>query len=179
VTDREALADSVTAARFPSTRFRRGYAAGDVDPFLTDLAAAVRAGVAVQARIDGARFKQSYGGYDMGAVDDFLDRTGAAAATAGSDAPAAPATDRPAANVVAADSPSAISRGENATAGPARVIPVVVTMATYGVVAGIAAVVVRNVRPGTSLPVWPVVAVGCVVGLVYELAARVVRARRR
>lgn len=176
MTDREALADSVAGVRFPSTRLRRGYAAGDVDPFLTDLAAAVRAGLAIQARIDGARFKQSYGGYDMAAVDDFLDRTGAAAAD--SDAPAGPAADRPAADVVV-DAPSAISRGEGGTGGPARVIPVVVTIGTYGVVAGITAVVLRNVRPGTSLPVWPVVAVGCAVGLVYELAARVVRARRR
>ena len=177
MTDRDALAETVAAVRFPSVRFRRGYAVGEVDIFLTDLATAVRAGGGVRERIDAARFKQRYGGYDMAAVDDFLDRT-AAAAGSGSDAPDRSADELPAPSVVAA-SPSAISRGDGAPGTPARIVPVVVTVATYGVVAGIVALVVRNVRPDTSLPLWPTVVAGCAVGLVYEVAARVVRARRK
>jgi len=135
VSDRNALADSVTSARFPSVRLRRGYAMGDVDAF--------------------------------------LDRTAAAADPGPSrGAPASAAA-------VVAGSPSAISPSDGETGSPARVVTVVVTIATYGVVAGIVALVVRNVRPETWLPVWPTVLVGCGVGLVYEVVATLLRARRR
>ena len=69
---------------------------------------------------------------------------------------------------VVADSPSAISGGDGDTGRPAGIVPVLMTVATYGVVAGFVAVVVRNVRPETSLPVWPTVVAGCGIGLVYR-----------
>jgi len=65
---------------------------------------------------------------------------------------------------VLAPSASAISTGDGATGSPARVVPVIVTVVTYGVVAGIVALVVGNVGPETSLPVWPTVGAGCAVG---------------
>jgi DivIVA domain-containing protein len=176
VTDRDALADSVTAARFPTVRLRQAYSAGDVDAFLTDLAAAVRAGAPVRERIDAARFKQGFGGYDMGAVDDFLDRTGqAAGAGTGGSEPAVVADPSSAMT----SSPSAISRGDGTTRSALRALHVVVSIVTFGVIAGMVALVVRNLRADMAPPLWPTVLVGCGVGLVYDVVGRMVRARRR
>lgn len=172
MTDRDALADSVTAARFPSVRLRRGYAMGDVDAFITELSAAVRAGARVRERIDTALFKQAVGGYDMRAVDDFLDRTAAAADGSSTTDLRAPVP------TVVAESPSAISPGDGDTGSPTRVVPVVVTIMPCGVVAGVVALVVRNLRPDTSFQLWPTVLVGCAFGLVYEVEGVLVRAGR-
>lgn len=169
--DRDALADSVTAVRFPSARFRQGYSAGDVDAFLTDLATTIRAGGPVRERVGAAQFRQEVGGYDMGAVDDVLDRT-AEAADSGHAAGGVPAS------VVAAELPSAISTGDGALVRALTILPVLGTALTFGFVAGIAGAVVRHVWSGTPLPVWPSVVAGFGLGLVYRVIARVFGGRR-
>lgn len=88
------LAATIRAVRFTPVRLRQGYAQGDVDGFLDQLAAAAEAGRALKPLVDAARFTTTSmkEGYDMGEVDDFLDRAVAGSAADGAGTTTAPPT---------------------------------------------------------------------------------------
>lgn len=92
----EALAAEVERSRFTPTRIREGYDMGEVDRFLEDLCARLRAGGPVAGLVARARFTpvRMREGYDMHEVDRLLERvvreSGEGPAEAAGMAPAAP-----------------------------------------------------------------------------------------